>query len=82
MWVSIVRTMRTPAPLRFLQERLDRERRIDEHGDAGLFVSHEVTRTAQVVVQELMEDHGATVAPGPAIDLEVASGAGSAGRRG
>ena len=36
---------------------LDRVRRIDDHGDARFFVPDEVTRTTQVVVQELMEDH-------------------------
>ena len=37
---------------------LDRVRRIDDHRVAGAFVSNEVTRTAQVVIQELVEDHG------------------------
>ena len=45
------------------QDRVDRERRIDDHGDPRLLVSHEVTGTAQIVVQELVEDHGPTVAP-------------------
>ncbi len=36
---------------------LGRVRRVDNHGDARFFVPHEVTRTTQVVVQELMEDH-------------------------
>ena len=35
------------APLGLLEQWLDRERRIDEHCDAGFFVSHEVTRTAR-----------------------------------
>ena len=70
------------APLGLLEHRLDRVRRIDDDGDAGLLVTDEVTRAAQVVVQELVEDHGATVAPGPAIDLEVISGGAGAGRRG
>ena len=46
-----------PAPLGLREQRLDRERRVDEHGDAGFFVSHEVTRAAEIAVQELMEDH-------------------------
>ena len=58
------------APLGLVQDRLDRERRVDDHRDPGLFVSHEITRTAQIVVQELVEDHDPTVAPGPAISLE------------
>ena len=62
--VSIVRTIASPASLGLVEQRLDREGRIDEHRDAGFFVSHEVTRTAEIVVQELVEDHGATVAPG------------------
>ena len=71
MCVSIVRTIRTPAALGLVEQRLDRVRRIDEHRDAGLLVSDEVTGTAEIVVQELVEDHEATVAPGPAIDPEV-----------
>ena len=58
-------------PVGLLQERLDRERRVDEHRDARLLVADEVTRAAEIVVQELMEDHGATVAPGRAPALPV-----------
>ncbi len=71
-----------PAPLGLLQDRLDRERRVDDCRDRGVFVTHEITRTAQIVVQELVEDHDPTVAPGPAIDLEVNFGAEGARRRG
>ena len=46
----------TPA-LGLLEQRLDREGGIDEHGNAGFFVSHEVTRAAEIAVQELVEDH-------------------------
>ena len=56
-----------PPALSLLEQRLDREGRIDEHADARFFVSHEVTRTAEIAVQELVEDHEPTVAPGPAI---------------
>ena len=70
------------APVRFLQQRLDLVGGVDEHRDAGLLVPHEITRTAEIVVQELVEDHDATVAPGPAIALEVASGGSGAGRGG
>ncbi len=70
-----------PAPLGLGEQRLDRKRRVDEHGDAGFFVSHEVTRAAEIAVQELVEDHGATVAPGPAIALEVSAAGRSRGRR-
>ena len=70
-----------PAPLGLVEQRLDRKRRIDEHGDAGFVVSHEVTRTSEIAVQELVEDHDATVAPGPAITLEVIACGRRGGRR-
>ena len=70
-----------PPALSLLEQWLDREGRIDEHSDAGFFVSHQVTRTPEIAVQELVEDHEPTVAPGPAISLEVSAAAGSRGRR-
>ena len=70
-----------PALLGLGEQRLDRKRRVDDHGDARFFVSHEVTRATEIAVQELMEDHGATVAPGPAITLEVSAAGRSRGPR-
>ena len=58
------------------EQRLDLERGVDHHRDPRLLVSHQIGRTPEIVVHELMEDHGATVAAGPAISLEV-SAAGS-----
>ena len=45
-------------PLGLGEQRLDRIRRVDEHRDTRLLVTDEVTRAAEVVVQELVEDHG------------------------
>jgi hypothetical protein len=80
--VCLDRADDSDAPAHCLGEHgLDRIRGIDDRCDAGVFVSHEIARTAQVVVQELVEDHGPTVAPRPAMDLEVAAGGETAGRR-
>jgi hypothetical protein len=40
------------------QHRLDRVRRVDDRGDACLLVTDQVRRTAEVVVNELLEQHG------------------------
>ncbi len=40
-----------------LEVRLDRVGRIDHDGDAGLLVSDEVRGAAEVVVDELAEEH-------------------------
>jgi predicted DNA-binding protein with PD1-like motif len=50
---------------------LDRVGGIDDDAFAGLLVSDEVRRTAEIVVDELGEDHAATVAAGAAFSLEV-----------
>ena len=42
-----------------LEERLDGERRVDEHCLAGLFVTDQVRRAAEVVVDELAQEHHA-----------------------
>ena len=47
-----------PVPLGLVEQRLDRIRRVDERRDPCLFVADEVTRTPEIVVQELVEDHG------------------------
>ena len=65
------------APLGLLQVLLDRERRVDDDCDPGRLVADEVRRAAEVVVDELREDHdAATVPPAPAISLEVSSAGG------
>ena len=46
-----------PVALGLVEQRLDREGGIDEHGNAGFFVSHEVTRAPEIAVQKLVEDH-------------------------
>ena len=43
---------------RLVQDRLDRERRIDHDGLAGRLVADEVARAAEVLVDELPEEHG------------------------
>ena len=53
------------APLGLGEQRLDRVRRVDDHGDAGVFVADEVARAAEIVVQELVEDHGADGSTAP-----------------
>ena len=49
------------AAFRLRQHRLDVVLRIDDHRDAGVLVADEVRGTAQVVVEELLEQHGATL---------------------
>src|SRR6476646_5138902 len=41
--------------------------RVDDDRDAGVLVAHEVRGAAQIVVQELLEEHGATLPPAPAM---------------
>ena len=48
-------------PLRRLEHPLDRVRRIDHHRDSRLLVADEVRRAPEVVVEELPEQHRATV---------------------
>ena len=55
--------MRRPLRRGRVEERLDRERRIDEHRLAGLFVADQVRRAAEVVVDELAQEHARTVTP-------------------
>jgi hypothetical protein len=57
--------------LAFLDDRLDRVRGIDDDCDALLFVADEIRGTPEIVVDELREEHSATLAPGAAISLEV-----------
>jgi hypothetical protein len=40
------------------EQRLDRQRRVDDDCEAGIFVANEVGRTAEIVIDELREDHG------------------------
>ena len=42
-----------------LEHRLDREERIDDDRDTGVLVADQVRGTAEIVVQELLEEHGA-----------------------
>ena len=46
-----------PALRRRREHGRDRVRGIDDHGDAGILVADQVGRTAEVVVQELLEQH-------------------------
>ena len=59
MCVSIVRTMPCPEPLGLVEDRLDREVRVDDDRFAGLLAAHEVRGAPQVVVQDLREEHAA-----------------------
>ena len=43
---------------RLRQHALDRVRRIDDRGDAGFLVTDQVRRAPEIVVQELLEEHG------------------------
>ena len=45
-------------PLGLGEDRLDREVRIDDDDLPGLLASHEVRGAAQIVVQDLREEHG------------------------
>ncbi len=51
------------APLCFLDDRLDRVRRIDDDRHAGVLVPDEVAGAAEIVVQELLEEHRPTLPP-------------------
>ena len=57
MCVSSTRTMRTPASARGLEVRLDRERGVDHDRLARVRVADEVRAAAEVVVDELAEEH-------------------------
>ena len=41
---------------RLFDQRLDRERRVDDDGDAGFAIAHQVGRAAEIVVHELREE--------------------------
>src|SRR4029453_2722017 len=49
----------------------DLERRIDDDRPGRLFVADEIRGPPEIVVDELREDHAATVAAVPTISLEV-----------
>ena len=49
------------------QHRVDVVRRVDDDRDAGVLVADEVRGAAQIVVEELLEQHGATVPPASAM---------------
>ena len=53
--------------LRLRQHRLDEVRRVDDDRDALVLVADEIAGAAQVVVQELREEHGATLPPASAM---------------
>ena len=57
MCVSIVRTIRTSRLAASATHALDRVRRIDDRSDARVLVADQVRRTAEVVVNELLEQH-------------------------
>ena len=40
------------------QHALEGVRRIDDRGDAGFLVTDQVRRAPEIVVQELLEEHG------------------------
>ena len=42
---------------RLRQDRLDRERRVDDRSDTCILVADQIRRTAEVVVNELLEQH-------------------------
>jgi hypothetical protein len=46
-------------PVGLVEVLFDRVRRIHDHGDSGVLVTDEVGGAAEVVVDELREDHGA-----------------------
>ena len=50
-------------PLDLCQHGFDVIRRVDDDRDAGVLVADEVRGAAQVIVQELLEQHGATLPP-------------------
>jgi copper transport protein len=54
-----------------IQIRLDRVSRIDDDGDAGLLVADEIGGAAEVVVDELPEEHDPTLPINAAISPEV-----------
>ncbi len=49
---------RDVASRRFLEHLLDRKRRIDDDGDTGVLIADQIRRTAEIVVNELLEQHG------------------------
>ena len=70
--------MRSPLARRGLEERLDGERGVDEHRLAGLLVPDQVRRAAEVVVDELAQEHPAgTYHRSRLTFLEVRSGRGA-----
>jgi hypothetical protein len=49
---------RDAPPPRRLEHGLDRERRVDDRGDAGILVADQVGSAPEIVVQKLLEEHG------------------------
>jgi hypothetical protein len=58
--------------LRPRQHGLDRVRRVDDDRDACVLVADEIRGAAQVVVQKLLEQHGATLTPVAAMNPKAA----------
>jgi hypothetical protein len=52
------------APLALVQVLLDRISRIDDGGHPGVLVAHDVRSAPEVVVDELLEEHGADASNG------------------
>ena len=57
--------IRRPFGRGLLEERLDGERGVDEHRLAGLLVPDQVRRAAEVVVDELAQEHAPERTTGP-----------------
>ena len=55
------------AAFRLRQHRLDVVRRVDDDREAGVLVADEVAGAAEIVVQKLLEEHGATLPPASAM---------------
>ena len=60
-------------PLGLCQHGFDVIRRVDDDRDAGVLVADEVRGAAQVIVQELLEQHGSTLPPCSAMYPKAAS---------
>jgi hypothetical protein len=56
------------------QQRLDVIRGVDDDRNAAVLVPDEIRGAAQVVVQELLEQHGATLPPASAMYPKAAPG--------
>ena len=51
------------APVGLGQHRLDRVRGIDDRGDARVLVADQIRGAAEIVVEELLEEHGPSTLP-------------------